>query len=207
LVGDFLAVAACGVYDGFADADLGEGARPAVVGGAPAEDLAGADGDEVWLASHCPLFGEVAGLGGGREVDDRAGVAVEDGRDELAAGVFVEGGAVAGDVSDPLGPVGVALDVDALAEDDAGGLRGEAGQKGGQGGVEDAAVVGAVVFSRFLRDEIPRAGAEFGRSTDAEFDGVPRGLHRLDELGALGGVGVVDTGREGEGVGGAGERG
>ena len=122
LVGDFFAVAAGGEDDGFADADLGEVARPAVGGGAPAEDLFGGDWDEVGAASQGAFFGEVARGGGGWEVDERAGVAVEDGRDELAAGVFVEGGAVAGDVVDPVGPVRVALDVDAFAEDDAGGL-------------------------------------------------------------------------------------
>ncbi|MFN9903040.1 MAG: hypothetical protein ACK55Z_30570, partial [bacterium] len=60
-------------------------------------------------------------------------------------------------------------------------------QEGREGGVEDAAVVGGVVFAGFLGDEVTRAGAEFGRSTRAEVDGVPGGLHRLDELGALGG--------------------
>ena len=122
LVGDFFAVAAGGGDDCFADADLLQGRGPAVVRGAPAEDLVGGDGDEVGLACQGPFFGEVAGVLVVDEVDNRAAVAVEDGGDELAAGVFVEGGAVAGDVGAPGGPVGVAVEFDALAEDDAGGL-------------------------------------------------------------------------------------
>ena len=177
LVGDFFAVAAGGRDDGFADADLLQGRRPAVVRRAPAEDLVGGDGDEVGLAYQGSFFGEVAGLCFGREVDDCGAVAVEDGGDELAAGVFVEGGAVAGDVGAPGGPVGVAGEFDAFAEDDAGSLRGQPRQERRQGGVEDAAVVGGGVFAGLLGDDVAGAGAEFKGAAEADVDGVPGGLH------------------------------
>ncbi|MFN9956858.1 MAG: hypothetical protein ACK55I_27470, partial [bacterium] len=112
-------------------------------------------------------------------------------------GEDVQRGAVAGHVLDPLVPelLVAALQVDALAEDRARGLGRQALQEGGQRGVEDAAVVGFGVLAGFLGDVGGAVGAECGGAADAEVDGGPVGLHRLDELGALRGVGVVDARR------------
>ena len=69
--------------------------------------------------------------------------------------------------------------------------------------MEDAAVVGGGVFAGLLGDDVAGAGAEFEGAAEADVDGVPGGLHALHQVGALARVGVVDAGREGEGVAGA----
>jgi hypothetical protein len=137
----------------------------------------GVDVDEVGLGGGAALVGQRAGAGGWGVVDDGAAVAEEERGFELLAGEAVEAGAVAADVLGPVVPVGVALQLDALAQDEAGGLAGEALQEWGEDGVEDAALVGACVLARFLRDEAAGVGAEGGRAAEAHVDRVPAGEH------------------------------
>ena len=142
------------------------------------------------------FLGDGAGVRASGEVDEGAAVAVEDGDFEHAAGKGVEGGAVAGDVAAPGLPVGVAFELDAFAEDEAGGLAGEALEEGGEGGVEDAALVGGVVFAGFAGDETLGLVAEGSRSTEADVDGVPAGDHGVDRVGQFAGIfaGALDGG-------------
>lgn len=113
------------------DADLRELRLGVVVPRPPAADRLGVDVDEVGLGIALALLGKGAG-GGGGVVDDGAAVAVEQGGFKLLAGEAVEAGAVAADVLGPVVPVGVALQLDAFAEDQAGGLGGEALEEGGR---------------------------------------------------------------------------
>ena len=67
--------------------------------------------------------------------------------------------------------------MDALAEDRARGLSGQALQEGGQRGVEDAAVVGVVVFAGLAGDDQLGVGPQCFRAADAEVDYLPERQH------------------------------
>jgi len=118
---------------------------------APAPDLGGVDVDEVGATSQGDFVaeGEDAWVGG--EVAEDGRVAVGEGGDEGAAGVFVNGGAQAVDVFAEVAPVAVAVDRDGASQNESSCVLDETEGEGGEDAAVDPGVVGVVVFAGFFR--------------------------------------------------------
>ena len=177
----FLAEGAAGLHHRLEVADLLYLPLDTVAGGAPTQHLLRVHWHQV---RHALLLGAalLQQVGGGvvrGVVDDDAGVAEQQAVDQHVAGEHVQRGAVARDVLHPLVPelLVAALQVDALAEDRARGLGRQALQEGRQRGVEDAAVIGVVVFAGLAGDDLLSVGPQCFRAADAEVDYLPERQH------------------------------
>ena len=181
LLDRFLAEGAAGLHHRLEVPHLLDLPLDAVAGGAPTQHLLRVHWHQVRhaLLLGAALLQQVGGAVVRGVVDDDAGVAEQQAVDQHVAGEHVQRGAVAGDVLHPLVPelLVAALQVDALAEDCARGLGRQALQEGGQRGVEDAAVVGVVVFAGLAGDDQLGVGTQRFRAADAEVDYLPERQH------------------------------
>jgi len=197
LLDRFLAEGAARLHHCLEVADLIDLSLDTVAGGAPADHLLGVDRHQVRhpLLLGAALLQQVGGGVVGRVVHHHAGVAVQEAVDQDVAGKDVQWGAVAGHVFCPLVPklLVVALQVDALAEDRAGRLGRQPLQEGRQRGVEDAAVIGVVVFAGFAGDDLLGVGAQRFCAAGAKVDHLPErhhGYHRATaDAGVFAGAG------------------